>query len=238
MSDLLPQPPPSVPPPPPGPEALRSRRKMKWILKLGIGCIALLLFGVLFSPFVFRSKKSGNLIEAISNAKQVGLSLQEFDAEYGRFPDATTAPVVKAKTGTPLSLASGSSNQLFRQLIATVLKTERPFYAKASFTHKPDDDFTDDAHAIAPGECGFAYVSGLTSSDDPAAPLVMAPIIRGTTRFDQKVMDGKAVILRVDNSVTALTIDGAGHVILNGMDLFDPRQPFWNGKVPDLRWPE
>ena len=33
-------------------------------------------------------------------------------------------------------------------------------------------------------------------------------------------------------------IDKNGDVILNGMNLFDPRQPFWRWKAPDLKYPE
>ena len=29
-----------------------------------------------------------------------------------------------------------------------------------------------------------------------------------------------------------------GKVIINGLDLRDPRQPFWHGKTPDVKWPK
>jgi hypothetical protein len=42
----------------------------------------------------------------------------------------------------------------------------------------------------------------------------------------------------LDTSVITLPVDKSGHVYLNGKDLFDPSQPFWGGKVPDVKWPE
>lgn len=66
----------------------------------------------------------------------------------------------------------------------------------------------------------------------------MTPLIRGKTIFDRGQFGGKAVVLFLDNSAKALPIEKDGRVLLNGMDIFDPRQPFWKGKVPDIKWPE
>jgi hypothetical protein len=36
-----------------------------------------------------------------------------------------------------------------------------------------------------------------------------------------------------------LPINSSGKIILtNGLDLLDPRQPFWDGKAPDVKWPK
>jgi hypothetical protein len=63
-------------------------------------------------------------------------------------------------------------------------------------------------------------------------------VVPGTWKFDPKPLKGKAVVFFTDSSATALPIDKNGDVILNGMNLFDPRQPFWGGKLPDIKWPE
>jgi len=175
----------------------------------------------------------------MNNVRQVGLSLAEFDAEYGRFPDASTISAVKAKTGTSLTLDVTSSNKLFRQLLAHGLKSEKPFWAMTrNSPRKPDDIFNADNKALMPGECAFSYITGLSSKDDPATPIVMVPLLKGTTNFDRTQYRGKAIILFLDNSAKALPIDQYGRVAINGMDLFDPRQPFWKGKAPDIKWPE
>jgi hypothetical protein len=63
-------------------------------------------------------------------------------------------------------------------------------------------------------------------------------LIPGTTQFDPKPFKGIAVILHADASVTKEPIDKTRRVMIGGKDIFDPSQPFWAGKVPDLKWQE
>jgi hypothetical protein len=86
-------------------------------------------------------------------------------------------------------------------------------------------------------KCSFAYLSGLTASGHPGRPMVVAPLVKGKTTFDPHVLGGKAVILKVDNSVISLPIEPDGRVLIDGKDIFDPAQPFWGGKVPQVKWP-
>ncbi len=67
---------------------------------------------------------------------------------------------------------------------------------------------------------------------------MMIPVIRGTWKFDRKTFGGTALVLFLDGTAQRLPIDKNGDVILNGMNLFDPRQPFWRGKAPDIKYPE
>ena len=209
-----------------------------WIYGVGGVSVAYFLLVILF-PRLVRARVAPDRTEAISNAKQIGLCLYEFEDEYGRYPDGSTRARVKADTATLLTLGDHSSNALFRQLIANGAKTEKIFWAKTATTsRRPDNIFTSDATALASGECAFSYIAGLSSTDDPGTPIVVCPLIPGTTRFDPKPFGGKAIILRVDSSARFEPIDRSGHVMIRGMDLFDPRQPFWKGKMPDIKWPE
>ena len=72
----------------------------------------------------------------------------------------------------------------------------------------------------------------------PETPVIVSPLIPGTTRFDPRPFDGKAVVLRLDYSAKTETIDSSGRVMIGGMDIFDPRQPWWGGKTPDIKWQE
>ena len=203
-----------------------------------LGALSLFLgYLILLSIPTFYTPPPAPRTIAISNIRQIGLTLFAFDEAYGRFPDASTIPAVQAATGTTLNLGDSSSNQLFRQLLATVGTSEQIFWAKTPASRKKPNDVLG-ADALAPGECAYSYVAGLTSSGDLETPIVMIPMIRGTLKFDPKPFDGKPIVLFLDSSAQALTIDQNGDVLLNGMNLFDPRQPFWRGKAPDIKYPE
>jgi hypothetical protein len=194
--------------------------------------------------FIPLNNKRADDTEAIGNARQIGLALYEFEQAYGRFPDESTILRVKEiDSANTIPLGKSSSNDFFRQLIAAeVVQGERMFYAFSPRTRKADDVF-DGAKALAKGECAFAYVSGLSSEGNPAGtPIVLFPMVPGKLLFDYKLCkkyyNGAAVILRLDNIVTRYPVDKSGRVWIDGKDLFDPTQPFWNGKVPDVKWPE
>jgi hypothetical protein len=235
---MLPQPPPNAPAPPPSDAALLSRRKWRWIWVTGVLPIIALLFWMT-RPVVIRSHRNPDQAEAVSNARQIGLALFEFDAEYGKYPDEATLARVREKTGTDLKLSTKSSNDFFRQLLACgFTQSERMFYAKIPGARKPDDVIAG-KEALKKGEVGFSYLSGLSSEGNPSRPLVVTPLIPGTDRFDPKPFDGKAIILRMDNSVTSMNIiNKDGHVMLDGRNLLDPSHPIWDGHPPRIVWPE
>jgi len=232
------QPPPDAPAPPPGPEALKSRAKMTliyWIGGLSILGLMLMFAG---APLLLRSKVSADRTEALNNIRQIGLALSDFEMDYGTFPAAATIPDVKATTSTSLTLDDSSSNKLFRQLIASGLKSEKPFYARAPGCRRPDNIFNSEATALCKGECAFSYVVDLNSSVNPSLPLVMTPMAWGTRSFYRpKHFGDKAIILHVDYSATVMQVRPDGAVTLGGgLTLFDPK--VWGGVKPDLRWQE
>jgi len=184
--------------------------------------------------------KPADRSEALDNIRQVGVALANFEATYGKFPDATTISLVTRDTGTELTLGDASSNQLFRQLMAAGLKSEKRFWAKTASTPRKPDGIFSPGKALEPGECAFGYVAGLSSSSsDLGAPVLFAPLVPGTLRFDPAPYQGKAVIYRVGGSVSTLDIDPSGRVLdPHGRDLFDPTNPIWRGKPPDIRLPE
>ena len=194
---------------------------------------------VLTAPMTIRSRKKSDQTEAVSNARQIGLALFEFESEYGAYPNAVTVAAVQKATGTTLPLGTKTSNDFFRQLIGgNFTSSERMFYAsKIPGVRKPDDNITG-TEALKKGECGFAYLLGARVTDNPMRPLVAAPMIPGTVRFDPKAYEGKAVVLRMDNSVTSFNIDKDGHIRIEGMLFMDPTNPIWDGHPPLIVWPE
>jgi type II secretory pathway pseudopilin PulG len=193
----------------------------------------------LTSPMVIRSQKKAPQTEATNNLRQIGLALYEFETEYGQYPSSATIPLVKAKHPThTINLSGNSSNALFRQLFAAdFTQSERMFYAKIKNTRKPDGDIRP-GQALKKGEVAFAYISVLSTKGNPARIIAFAPIIPGTTRFDPKPFEGKAVALRIDNSVSSYTIQNDGHIYHDGVNLLSPAHPIWDGKLPVIHYPE
>ena len=166
------------------------------------------------------------------------MALAEFETEYGKFPDASTIDAVRKETETLLPFGTKTSNDYFRQLIGSgIAQSEPMFYAKVKGSHRPDGRM-DPAHAMTKGEVGFTYLAGLSSKGNPSRALIVTPMIPGTDRFDPEAFDGKAVLLRMDNSVTSLPIQKDGHVLVNGKNLFDPTNPIWDGTPPVIVYPD
>lgn len=205
-----------------------------WIVLI----VVLVISGLMAAPlFIRRGHRGCGPTEAVSNARQIGLALYEFQTEYGRFPDETTAGKIRLKSGDHLDLGNTSSNDYFRQLIATeIANAESMFYAKAAYTKRPDNMMESGAKALAPGEVGFGYLmdgkSSLDPKGNPSRPLVCAPLaMEGKTVssqfFDKSINEGRAVVLRMDNSVQSLRIDpdtqralmpGKKHLLQTGSD--------------------
>jgi len=211
-------------------------------LEITLGIIIVL--GLIASFFIWqdarmqRNGRGRDQTNAVSNARQMGLALFEFETEYRTFPTAATRPAVEKENGTAIDLTGSSSNALFRQIFAAnITQSEQMFYAKIHGARKPDSIITP-GNILEPGTCGFSYISGLSSSNDPATPLVLTPLIPGTTTFDPKPFNGKAIVLHIDNSVTTYEIQKDGHIYDKGIDLLSPKLPVWKGKIPDIRYPD
>jgi hypothetical protein len=211
-------------------------------LEIGLGIFILL--GLIAAFFIWqdaRMRRHGrghDQTQAHSNARQIGLALFEFETDYGAFPNETTTGLVEKDFETAIDLTGTSTNALFRQLFAAnITQSEQMFYAKIPGSRRPDSIITP-GNILESGECGFSYISGLSSKDDPTTPLVLTPLIPGTTKFDPKPFKGFAVILQIDNSVRSYKIEKDGHIYRDGKDLLSPKHPVWKGKAPDIRYPE
>lgn len=211
-------------------------------LWITLGVIAFLVVVVallvgLTAPLVMRQVKQSYTVEAASNARQISLALQNFDLDYGSFPDGATAAEVTKETGSLIPVRGESSNAYFRQLLAAGQGSEKMFYNKAA-GRKPDYN-AEGTSALEKGECGFSYVVGLNASSNGSAPLVVAPLVPGTTTFDPKPFNGKAIVLRVDGSVIIESISKSGEVLdQEGKNILDPTQSYWGGNPVIIANPE
>ncbi len=204
----------------------------------------LLLIGSIVIPCNFvhilpPDRTKADRTEAISNLHQIGLALDEFQKQYGAFPNDQTAALVIEKHPSEFNLSGTSSNALFRQLFAAeIVESETMFYVKFPGISKPDGD-TSPGRLLEKGEVAFAYIAGLTTKDNPSLPIAFGPVIQGTTKFDPKPFNGKGIVLRIDNSVSSILINKNGEAMIGGGEsLLDPNNKLWNGKAPDIRYPE
>jgi prepilin-type N-terminal cleavage/methylation domain-containing protein len=203
----------------------RTRRGFTLVELLVVIVIIAALAG-LTAPMVIRQRKKADQTEALNNARQIGLALFEFETEYSKFPDSETAQTVATATETTAA-AGDTANDRFRQLIrAGIAQSEAMFYAKTAFTKKPDNVFNTDTEALKEGEVGFGIITksdgkGLSATGNPSRPIIAAPFTEALDgRFDSDFYDGKAVVLKLDNSVTSLNIvKSSGNVLMSGRGL-------------------
>jgi hypothetical protein len=221
----------------------RSIIRSRWLWVPAL--VSLLLVAVFFTaPSAVKNPNKNNLANAVNNARHIGLALLNFETTYGSFPSEATIPKVKvAHPGITISLGTRTANDFFRQLIvAGDPFLEAMFYARAPWTKLPDR-LVDGEKALERGECAFSYITGLESSTaTPDRPVAVFPLVKGRKKFDyglsRKFFDGRGFVLTADNRVRVYIVDESGRVSIKGKDFFDPSQPFWYGKAPDVKWPE
>src|SRR6478735_4403542 len=115
-----------------------SMRRGFTLVELLVVIVIIAALAGLTAPMVIRQRKKADQTEAVSNARQIGMALFEFETEYGSFPDAATATAVATATETP-AVSGTTSNDRFRQLIrAGITENEAMFFAKTGFSKKPD----------------------------------------------------------------------------------------------------
>ncbi len=194
-----------------------NNRRGFTLVELLVVIVIIAALAGLTAPMVIRQRKKADQTEAVNNARQIGFSLFEFETSYGSFPDEDTAEDVVENTESTLTPLSGSySNDFFRQLLAAEMtQSEEMFYAKTTYSSKPDNVYSTASEALEAGEVGFGYImndtSAFSTSGNPARPIVCAPLLESgsgvsTTEFDTDIYDAKAVVLRIDNSVRSLSI--------------------------------
>jgi prepilin-type N-terminal cleavage/methylation domain-containing protein len=229
---------------------VQTTRRGFTLVELLVVIVIIASLAGLTAPMVIRQRKKADQTEATSNARQIGIAMLEFDTDYGSFPGAATQVQVTANfPSSVIKGGTGNSNGYFKQLMeAGLTQSEAMFYAKVPRSIKPDGNISSNTEALKKGEVGFAYITdqleGMSSAGNPARAIVAAPFDTGVN-FLGDPFDKKAVILRIDNSVTSVNISvpagattNSGPAIVGGANLLASTNEIWGGTTPTVQAPD
>ena len=222
------------------------RRRGFTLVELLVVIVIIASLAALSAPMIMGQVKKAAKAEAISNSKQIGLAMFQFENDYGTYPDAETQKTLDTDfADADVKGDSSGSNGYFRQLMqAGIAPSEEMFYAKAAGTKKPDGNIKG-ANAMAAKEVGFGYITnagvGMSTSGNPSRVIVATPLSdAGGFEFDAGPFDGVAVLLKIDQSASALKITkdaktGYGPVKIGGANL--DAAEFWGTVTPKMEAP-
>lgn len=189
------------------------QRGFTWVELLVLIVVLVALAGIAAPKLIrIRGGRSHDTVWDMNNGKRLILALTDFSNEFGSFPDRETAKIfIEANQGN-LMLEGDHSNDYFRQLIAAgVIKSEQPFHVQTPYSPKRPDNNLSGAEALKAGEVGFGYImngSKALPSDSPKRIILVAPLLNAaaTGEFDASVMFGKALLVRIDQTVEMVPI--------------------------------
>ncbi|MGE9268684.1 MAG: hypothetical protein ACQKBY_11350 [Verrucomicrobiales bacterium] len=198
-------------------QAVPSRKttalKVSFVLFLLLALIIAFLY-----PVIHRARKAADLSSATCHIRSIGTLFVLFDQDYGHFPTTQLPddPKIRAKF---TQRDREDANYIIGHLIRLgYTDSEAIFYAPyRGKTREPDGKIATDEELLAPGECGFTYLSfqdrPMTTKDNGNLPLLVTPL-HPCGKADPKPYDGKAVYLRLDSSVQIQAINENGEIIL------------------------
>lgn len=189
--------------------------------------LALILFCVILGIGVVRiipwqrfpwpeAHRGGRAVQTatLNNAKQVGTFLQLFAQDHGTYPSLVTAEGLRAQG---LEIPPGqSSNALLAQLIlADYTDSEEIFAAPGThspYDHNPDGVISPPSEALAPGECGFAYLTqadgiAFSPADPAGTPILIDAYKPGASHFEPDLRERRIIYLRLDQSADLAAAD-------------------------------
>lgn len=228
-------------------------RKTTCRKKMGMGSIVLLvcliiLLIVVCLPQFLKVRKDVDNIATLNNAKQIYRCLQDFEQDFGSFPDDFTAaakPSLMAFKGT-------HANAYLGQLIAGGYTTSEEIFRAHDRTQSrqlPDNIITPPSNILERGENGFAYVlvqenggkRGLTSSETTALPLLLAPLVDAYGTFEPTSYQNRGVYVLTNGAAKIEPLRSSDHKIVvphSNKTLFDHgADTAWGNRVPRVLLP-
>jgi prepilin-type N-terminal cleavage/methylation domain-containing protein len=171
---------------------------------------------------VFSSvQERGKQTKDMSNAKQIATACKVYAGDHdGRYPyqDGRVDPPVDLVFG-----AGNTSNQAFASLVPDYISQEKIFYLGGSAwsPNVPDEDTSVAANRVEASTNNFAYMFGLTDTDNPSYPLIFDAPEPAATTYSQNpgskggVWKGKrTVVIHTDVSAALEAVDRTTFTIL------------------------
>jgi prepilin-type N-terminal cleavage/methylation domain-containing protein len=172
---------------------------------------------------VFSSvQERGKQTKDMSNAKQIATACKVYAGDHdGRYP------YQNGQIDPPPDLAFGgagnTSNQAFASLVPDYISQEKIFYLGGSAWSPtvPDEDISVAANRVEASTNNFAYMFGLTDTDNPSYPLIFdAPEAAATTYSLNPGSKGgvwkgkRTVVIHTDVSASLEAVDRTTLTIL------------------------
>jgi prepilin-type N-terminal cleavage/methylation domain-containing protein len=199
-------------------------------------------------PVFSTVQERGKQTKDMSNAKQIALACKVYAGDHdGKFP------YQDGQVNPPVDLVfTDSSNQAFASLIPDYLQQEKIFYLGGSAWSPtvPDEDTTLPVNRVETLTNNYAYMVGLTDTDNPSYPLVFdAPEATATTYSQSPGTPGgvwkakRAVVIHADCSATLDKVDTATLTILGNTglaapaDILVPLAPWMDPAINSILYP-
>lgn len=163
------------------------------------------------------------LAKSVISMRTLVLAFHEFAQKHGSFPSEVTAKVLGKTFGGSVKMNPASADDFLNQV---ALEYSEP--AALSVCTTGDG---------AGKRWICSYIPGAAPTSDPKRPVALLPLIHGKPLFDAAALSGKAVIAFADCSVRSFPIEPDGRVLIDGLDIFDPKQPYWENSKPNIMWP-
>jgi prepilin-type N-terminal cleavage/methylation domain-containing protein len=200
---------------------LRERVSAFTLIELLVVIAIIAILASIALPVFSTVQERGKQTKDMSNAKQIATACKVFAGDHdGRFPyqDGRVDPPVDIAFGT-----GATSNQAFASLVPDYLAQEKIFYLAGSAWSPtvPDENTAVAADRIEASTNNYAYMFGLSDTDNPGYPLVFdAPEAAATTYSVNPGTPGgvwkgkRAVVIHSDISASLEKVDPTTRTIL------------------------
>lgn len=162
------------------------------------------------------------LTKSIRSANMTTIAMGRFADDFdGELPSEDTWKELQElteRTSIDSPMPRKSDWYLQQLLTKQLLENEGVFHLPVSGDNQTGPNLDG---VIQPGENSFSYVPRLLRTDHSQIPLLLAPLVPGTLKFDRDALGGKAVVVRLNNLVETYDINEDGTLAGEGAGIFD-----------------